>query len=803
MPSAGEISVLLTANLAGFTNTLRRASAAVGRAGKSMEGSLGIASKAMIGFGAVSAIALAGIAVKSVSVAADFEQSMANVAAVSRATADEFKALEDTALQLGRTTIFTASQVAELEKEFAKLGFSTKEIIGAAEATLNLAAATGEDLASAAAVAGTTLRGFNIDASDTARVTDVMAESFASSALDMEKFRETMKLVAPIARAAGFSIEETTALMAKLADAGISGSLAGTALRQILSRLSDQSSDLNKAFSFQIRTFDDLVKGLKELKEANFDLATAAEFVDVRSRSAFLTLVNAADDLGALKTQFEDAAGAAEEMAEIMQDTLPGAVKATQSAFEGFFIEFDKNTGLTDTFQGLLIGLTGAVNALTDAMKLGREGAEDAAEGITKLSDASSGAIQPLLNLVFGILNTKKETDKASVAVIELEDDLNAFQLAVFGSQEAIDEYNTSMAKAEEETKKAAEATKEAAKEALKFEKTIVAASSVMARDWLPILPKFEEGLLNATQQIKALGEEMNKAFVPKVFAPLDIPEADTEGQFNILNAATQEALNKSVQIYSMWANTIGSIFTSVADARLREIRRQESESIRIAREGADRQLAEVQSRLERGVINQQQATDAIIAIERNKNDALKEASDEANEAEKKAFNLRKIGMIAQATASTALGVARALELAAFGVPIAIAIGVLGAIQIGIIASQKFAAGGIVRGPGGVDKVPILATAGEAVVRKEVVDSVGIRAVERFAQTGDTSGLGGVSAAEQFAQPGDASGIGGVTMIFNFNGAVLDPGANLISFFKGPGREAIIETLQDVQLRGA
>ena len=111
----------------------------------------------------------------TISVGMKFEQAMANVKAISGATGAEFKKLEATAKALGASTKFTASEVAGLQTEFAKLGFTTKEIIGAQKATLALAAATGAELPRAAEVAGATLRGFGIDAKDTGRVTDVKA----------------------------------------------------------------------------------------------------------------------------------------------------------------------------------------------------------------------------------------------------------------------------------------------------------------------------------------------------------------------------------------------------------------------------------------------------------------------------------------------------------------------------------------------------------------------------------------------------------------------------------------------------
>ena len=121
-----------------------------------------------------------------------FEFQMAKVRAISGANNIEFKALTESAKELGRTTFFTATQVAELQSNFAKLGFTTAEIMKAQEATLLLATATGSDLARAAIVAGSAVRGFNLDADQTQRVVDVMAVAFTSSALDIEKWQTSM-----------------------------------------------------------------------------------------------------------------------------------------------------------------------------------------------------------------------------------------------------------------------------------------------------------------------------------------------------------------------------------------------------------------------------------------------------------------------------------------------------------------------------------------------------------------------------------------------------------------------------------
>ena len=160
---------------------------------------------------------------------ADFEQAMAKVAAISRSTEKEFADLRQNALDLGKSTVFTATQVASLEEAFARLGFTAREIINVSKDTLDIAAATGTALGRSAEIVGATLRAFQLDVSETKRVVDVMAGAFSTSALNMERFSVSMTPVAPIAAQLGISLTEVTAIMGLLADRGFEASVSGTA----------------------------------------------------------------------------------------------------------------------------------------------------------------------------------------------------------------------------------------------------------------------------------------------------------------------------------------------------------------------------------------------------------------------------------------------------------------------------------------------------------------------------------------------------------------------------------------------
>jgi hypothetical protein len=268
-------------------------------------------------------VAMGGLAVKTF---ASFEQSMAKVNAVSGATGAEFKALNQLALDLGSTTRFTSSEVSDLMLNYSKLGFSAGEIEKITQATLNLALATGEDLAKSAEVAGSTLRAFGLDASEMLRVTDVMAKSFSSSALDLDRFSESMKYVAPIAAAAGISLEETSAMLSILANNGIKGSRAGTSLRRIISDLGSTSGGTANA--------------IDKLSKKGLGLEVAMDEVGRNAQTALIVLGKGVNQIKPLTSEFENAAGSAQAMAAIMDNTLEGAMFRMKSAIEGAAISF-------------------------------------------------------------------------------------------------------------------------------------------------------------------------------------------------------------------------------------------------------------------------------------------------------------------------------------------------------------------------------------------------------------------------------------------------------------------------------
>ena len=291
----------------------------------------------------------------------DFEQQMAKVKAITGATNEEFQDLQASAKDLGSTTQFTASQVGQLQEEYAKLGFTTQEILDASEATLELATATGSDLAQSAKVAASTIKGFGLTAKDTQKVVDIMAKSFTSSALDINKFETAMSSVAPVAAAVGFSIEQTTASLGILTDAGFDASTAGTALRNIL--LDTQKAGISVTEAF------------RQVRESTDPATKALDLFGKRGAAVGLTLAKNEDKANAFAKSLENAGGAASAMARIVGDTLDGDLKRLSSAWEGLILNFSETDSLRDIVQFTtdlvsgISGLTKNVYEQSDAME--------------------------------------------------------------------------------------------------------------------------------------------------------------------------------------------------------------------------------------------------------------------------------------------------------------------------------------------------------------------------------------------------------------------------------------------------
>ena len=311
----------------------------------------------------------------------DFEAQMSRVRAISGATDEEFAKLNAQAKQLGADTAFSSYEAAEGMENLASAGFDVEETIAAMPGMLNLAASSGEDLASSADIAASTLRGFKMDASEAGHVADVLAKNAADTNAAVADTGEAMKYVAPVASAMGIGFEETAASIGIMADAGIKGSQAGTTLRGALSRIAKPTKVMRetmdelgisfydadgkmKSLTDMTAMLEDATSGLSE-EQKNQALIT---LFGQESLSGMLALISrGSGELGKLTEEYKNCDGSAEEMAKTMQDNLKGAVEQLGGSAESLGIELYEN--IEEPLKDVTETATEKINELTDVLK--------------------------------------------------------------------------------------------------------------------------------------------------------------------------------------------------------------------------------------------------------------------------------------------------------------------------------------------------------------------------------------------------------------------------------------------------
>lgn len=440
-----KILIEIVTKTSGAEKKIKGVGNAADGAGKKADG----ASKSFFGLGkTMKAIARGFIIVKSfqllaqaitesIKILAEFELTMAKVKAITGATEEQFERLTKNAKELALGTMFTASQVGELQLAYAKLGFTTEEIEAAGEATLKLATITGDDLGGAADVVGATIRGFGLDASEAARVVDVMAKSFTSSALNLEVFKQSMKTLAPIANSANIDLETTTALLGTLADRGIRGTVAATGLKNIFMAMSDPTSALANHLGFTVNSSEAALEAFKNLGEEGINLAVAQGLITKRAAAAFLTLADGIDDVNDLKDSLETATGSANEMSEVIEDTLTVSWQKFTSAVQGYILneggatlEWMKNFTEAITFfvnqrNEDFVKLQGVLELQQQQFK----GLVDAQVPLIELQKTSSAMNTVILQQEQEILDLKKKALTASDEEFEkLDEEISQYE---------------------------------------------------------------------------------------------------------------------------------------------------------------------------------------------------------------------------------------------------------------------------------------------------------------------------------------------------------------------------------------
>lgn len=276
----------------------------------------------------------------------EFEFANSRLAAILGTTSDKIKELTSDAQRLGATTKYTASEATELQIELAKLGFTREEILNATESVLRFAQATGAELADAASLSGAALRMFNANTRETERYVSAMAVATSRSALSFSYLATALPIVGPVAKAFNFTIEDTLALLGKLADAGFDASMAATATRNILLNLADGSGKLAQALGKPVKNLPELVDGLKKLKEEGIDLNTTLELTDKRSVAAFNAFLTSADKIIPLREQITGVDEELADMAHTMENNVKGAMAGLDSAWEALMLTFSNSKGV-------------------------------------------------------------------------------------------------------------------------------------------------------------------------------------------------------------------------------------------------------------------------------------------------------------------------------------------------------------------------------------------------------------------------------------------------------------------------
>ena len=299
-------------------------------------------------------LGVVGLGTAAVKTAADFDSAMSKVAAVSGATGSDLEALRDKAREMGEKTKFSASEAAEAMNYMAMAGWKTEDMLSGIEGVMNLAAASGEDLATTSDIVTDALTAFGLTAKDSGHFADILAAASSNANTNVSMMGETFKYCAPIAGALGFSAEDTAEAIGLMANAGIKGSQAGTALRTIMNNLSGDVKICGSSIGEvtiattnadgSMRDLSDILadcrtafSGLSESEKA----AAAESLVGKNAMSGFLALMNAGEaDIEKLSSAIDNCDGSAASMAETMNDNLAGQLQILKSQLEELAISF-------------------------------------------------------------------------------------------------------------------------------------------------------------------------------------------------------------------------------------------------------------------------------------------------------------------------------------------------------------------------------------------------------------------------------------------------------------------------------
>ena len=320
----------------------------------------------------------------SVKTAADFEAAMSKVAAVSGASGKELEDLTAKAREMGSKTKFSASEAAEAMNYMAMAGWKTEDMLSGIEGVMNLAAASGEDLATTSDIVTDALTAFGLSAQDSGHFADVLAAASSNANTNVSMMGETFKYCAPIAGALGFSVEDTAEAIGLMANAGIKSTQAGTSLRTIMTNLSGEVKICGENIGEvtvattnadgSMRDLSDILadcrtafSGLSESEKA----AAAESLVGKNAMSGFLALMNAGEgDIAKLSGAIDNCNGAAQSMADTMNNNLEGQLTILKSQLQELAISFGEILlPAVKKIVGWVQGFIDVLNSLPDGVK--------------------------------------------------------------------------------------------------------------------------------------------------------------------------------------------------------------------------------------------------------------------------------------------------------------------------------------------------------------------------------------------------------------------------------------------------
>ena len=328
--------------------------------------------------------AVVGLGTAAVKTASDFDTGMSKVAAISGATGSDLDALRDKAREMGAKTKFSASEAAAAMEYMAMAGWKTSDMLGGIEGIMNLAAASGEDLATTSDIVTDALTAFGLSADDAGHFADILAAASSNANTNVSMMGETFKYAAPIAGALGYSAEDTALAIGLMANAGIKGSQAGTSLRKMMTELSGEIKIAGEAIgtvTIQTTNADGSMRELNDIlmdcREAFSHLsesekAAAAEaLVGKTAMSGFLAIMNASEaDVNKLSEAIANCDGVSQQMADTMQDNLEGQLTILKSQLQELAISFGEI--LIPAIRGIVSAIQGVVdwlNSLSEGTK--------------------------------------------------------------------------------------------------------------------------------------------------------------------------------------------------------------------------------------------------------------------------------------------------------------------------------------------------------------------------------------------------------------------------------------------------